>query len=122
MSRDPDNYYEEEYLEEIERQEEIAAAIKNLSEEPIREFQGTYGDAIDARLDHTLAQARYASRSGFPRYAVVGAANRNRVNYALHARSAASAGRLPFRYLRIPVEWKRRRGQSEACPPKGAAA
>jgi len=73
MSRDPDNYYEEEYWEEIGRQEEIAAAIKNLSEEPIREFLGTYGDAIDARLDDTLAIARYASQGGFPRYAVVGA-------------------------------------------------
>jgi hypothetical protein len=73
MSRDPDNYYEEEYWEEIGRQEEIASAIKNLSEEPIREFLGTYGDAIDARLDNTLATARYASQAGFPRYAVVGA-------------------------------------------------
>src|SRR5216684_5102359 len=73
MSQDPANYWEEEYWEEIGRQEDIAAAIKNLSEEPIREFLGTYGDAIDARLDNTLAMARYASQSGFPRYAVVGA-------------------------------------------------
>lgn len=73
MSRDPDSYYEEEYWEDIGRREEIAAAIKNLSEEPIREFLGTYGDAIDARLDDTLAMARYASQGGFPRYAVVGA-------------------------------------------------
>ncbi len=55
MSQDPANYWEEEYWEEIGRNEEIAAAIKNLSEEPIREFLGTYGDAIDARLDNTLA-------------------------------------------------------------------
>jgi hypothetical protein len=73
MSRDPDSHYEEEYGEEIGRQEEIAAAIKNFSEEPIREFLGTYGDAIDARLEDTLAIARYASQGGFPRYAVVGA-------------------------------------------------
>jgi hypothetical protein len=73
MSRDPYSYYEEEYWEEIGRQEEIAAAIKNLSEEPIRKFLGKYGDAIDARLDDTLAIARYASQGGFPRYAVVGA-------------------------------------------------
>jgi hypothetical protein len=73
MSRDPDSYYEEEYFEEIGRQEEIAAAIKNLSEEPIRALLGRYGDAIDARLDDTLAIARYASQGGFPRYAVVGA-------------------------------------------------
>jgi hypothetical protein len=73
MSRDPDNYYEEEYWEEIGRQEEIAAAIKNVSKELIRQFLCTYGDAIDARLDDTLAMARYASQSGFPRYALVGA-------------------------------------------------
>jgi hypothetical protein len=48
--RDPGHYYEEGYWEAIGRQEEIAAAIKNLSEEPIREFLGTYGDAIDTRL------------------------------------------------------------------------
>ena len=41
MSQDPANYWEEEYWEEIGRNEEIAAAIKNLSEEPIREFLGT---------------------------------------------------------------------------------
>jgi hypothetical protein len=72
MRGDPDNYYEEEYWEEIGRQEEIAAAIKNLSEDPIREFLGTYGDAIDARVVNTVAQARYASQSGFPggRFAV----------------------------------------------------
>lgn len=122
MSRDPDNYYEEEYLEEIERQEEIAAAIKNLSEEPIREFLGTYGDAIDARLDHTLAQARYASRSGFPRYAVVGAVNRNRVNYALHARSAASAGPLPFRYCAFRSNGSVVGRAKRSVPTKGAAA
>jgi hypothetical protein len=73
MSRDPDNYYDEEYWEEVGRQEEIAAAIQSLSEQPIREFLGTYGDAIDARLEDTLAMARYASQGGFPRYAVVGA-------------------------------------------------
>jgi hypothetical protein len=73
MSQDDDSYYEEEYWETIGRQEEIAAAIKDLSEEPIRQFLGTYGDAIDARLDDTLAIARYASQSGYPRYAVVGA-------------------------------------------------
>jgi hypothetical protein len=46
MSRDPDNWYEEEYWEEIGRQEDIAKAIKNLSHQPIRDFLGTYGDAI----------------------------------------------------------------------------
>jgi hypothetical protein len=73
MSRDPDSWYEEEYWEEIGRQEDIAKAIKNLSQQPIRDFLGTYGDAIDKRLDDITAQARYARESGYPRFAVVGA-------------------------------------------------
>ncbi len=73
MSRDPDNWYEEEYWEEIGRQEDIAKAIKNLSHQPIRDFLGTYGDAIDARLDDIIAQARYARQGGYPRFAVIGA-------------------------------------------------
>jgi hypothetical protein len=73
MSRDPDSYYEEEYWEAIGRQEDIAAALKALSEDPIRDYLGRYGAAIDARLDNTLTMARYASQTGFPRYAVVGA-------------------------------------------------
>jgi hypothetical protein len=67
MSRDPDSWYEEEYWEEIGRQEDIGKAIKNLSQQPIRDFLGTYGDAIDKRLDDIIAQARYArSRSSMP--------------------------------------------------------
>jgi hypothetical protein len=97
MSRDPDTYYEEEYWEEIGRQEEIAAAIKTLSEEPIRKFLGTYGDAIDARLDNTIAMARYASQSGFPRYAVVGAVTAIELTMRYMLVSAAPARRLPFR-------------------------
>lgn len=73
MSRDPDNWYEEEYWEEIGRQEDIAKAIKNLSHQPIRDFLGTYGDAIDSRLDDVITQARYACQGGYPRFAVIGA-------------------------------------------------
>lgn len=73
MSRDPDSYYEEEYFEELGRQELIAQALKDVSETGIREYLGTYGDAIDARVENVLAQARYASQSGYPQYAVVGA-------------------------------------------------
>jgi hypothetical protein len=73
MSRDPDSWYEEEYLEAIGRQEDIATAIKNLSQQPIRDFLGTYGDAIDKRVDDTITQARYARQSGYPRFAIVGA-------------------------------------------------
>jgi hypothetical protein len=57
MSRDRDDWYEEEYWEEIGRQEDIAKAIKNLSHQPIRDFLGTYGDAIDTRLDDTIARS-----------------------------------------------------------------
>jgi hypothetical protein len=73
MSRDPDNWYEEEYWEEIGRQEDIAKAIKNLSHQPIRDFLGTYSDAVDTRLDDIIAQARYARQGGYPRFAVIGA-------------------------------------------------
>jgi hypothetical protein len=73
MSRDPDNWYEEEYWEEIGRQEDVAKAIKNLSHQPIRDFLGTYGDAIDERLDDIMAQARYARQGGYPRFALLGA-------------------------------------------------
>jgi hypothetical protein len=73
MSRDPDSWYEEEYWEEIGRQEDIAKALKNLSHQPIRDFLGTYGDAIDKRLDDIIAQARYARQGGYPRFAVLGA-------------------------------------------------
>lgn len=73
MSRDPDSWYEEEYWEEVGRQEDIANAINNLSQQPIRDFLGTYGDAIDKRLDDVIAQARYARQGGYPRFCVVGA-------------------------------------------------
>jgi hypothetical protein len=63
ISQDPANSYEDEYWEEIGRQEVID--IKNLSKEPTRQFLRTYGDAIDERLDDTLAQSRYARQSGY---------------------------------------------------------
>jgi hypothetical protein len=66
MSRDPDSWYEEEYYEEIGHQEDIANAIKSLSEGPIREFLGTYGDAIDQRLEDTLRRRGMRGRADFP--------------------------------------------------------
>jgi hypothetical protein len=77
MSRDPNSWYEEEYWEEIGRQEDIAKAIKNLSQQPIRDFLGTYGDAI-------IAQPRYARRSGYP-LCRRGRGDRDRTDHALHA-------------------------------------
>jgi hypothetical protein len=73
MSRDPDSYYEEEYFEEVGRQELIAQTLKHISEDGIRKYLATYGDAVEARVEDVFAHATYASQQGYPRYAVVGA-------------------------------------------------
>jgi hypothetical protein len=73
MSRDPDSWYEEEYFEEIGRQEQIAKALKDISEDGAREYLGTYGDAIDKRFDLVMAQAKYARQQGYPHFAILGA-------------------------------------------------
>jgi hypothetical protein len=73
MSRDPDSWYEEEYFEQIGRQEQIAKALKDISEDGAREYLGTYGDAIDRRFDLVMAQARYARQQGYPHFAILGA-------------------------------------------------
>jgi hypothetical protein len=73
MSRDPDSYYEEEYFEEIGKQELIAQTLEDISQEGIRTYLGENGDAVDARLNEVLAQANYARQQGYPRYALVGA-------------------------------------------------
>jgi hypothetical protein len=73
MSQNPDNPYEDEYFEEIGRQELIAQALKEISEESIRQYLGIYGDAIDSRIYSVLTQARYAQQAGYPHFAVIGA-------------------------------------------------
>jgi hypothetical protein len=73
MSQDPNGYYEDEYFEEIGQQELIAQALKDISQDGVREYLGTYGDAISKRVEYVLAQAMYARQSGFPHFAVVGA-------------------------------------------------
>jgi hypothetical protein len=73
MSHDPDSPYEDEYFEETGRQELIAQALKDVSEDGIRQYLGIHGDAIDKRLDNLLAQATYARQAGFPHFAVIGA-------------------------------------------------
>ena len=73
MSRDRDSWYEEEYFEEIGRQEEIAKALKDISEDGAREYLGTYGDAIDKQFDLIMAQARYARQQGYPHFSILGA-------------------------------------------------
>ena len=72
MSRDPDSWYEEEYFEEIGRKEDIANALKDISESGAREYLGTHGDAIDKRFDLVMAQARYARQQGYPHFAIMG--------------------------------------------------
>jgi hypothetical protein len=67
------SYYEEEYFEEIGRQELIAQTLKDISEEGIRKYLGTYGDAVESRINDVFWQATYASQQGYPRFAVVGA-------------------------------------------------
>lgn len=73
MSRDPDSWWEEEYFEEIGRKEDIANALKDISESGAREYLGTYGDAIGKRIDLVMAQARYARQQGYPHFAILGA-------------------------------------------------
>jgi hypothetical protein len=73
MSRDPDSWYEEEYFEEIGRQEQITKALKDISEDGPREYLGTYGDAVDKRFDLIVAQARYVRQQGYPHFAILGA-------------------------------------------------
>jgi rhodanese-related sulfurtransferase len=73
MSSTPDSWYEDEYWEEIGRKEDIDNAIKNLSHQPIRDFLGTFGDAIDRRVGDVIAQARYARQGGYPQFAILGA-------------------------------------------------
>ena len=73
MSQDPDSPYEDQYFEEIGRQELVAEALKGISEDGIREYLGIYGDAIDKRFENVIAQVTYARQAGFPHFAVIGA-------------------------------------------------
>jgi hypothetical protein len=73
MSRDPDSWWEEEYFEEIGRREQIAEALKGISDDGMRKYLGTYGDAVAKRFDLVRAQARYARQSGYPHFAILGA-------------------------------------------------
>jgi hypothetical protein len=73
MSQDPDDWWHDEYFEQIGRQEDIAKALKDISEEGAREYLGTYGDAIDKRFDLVMAQAKYARQHGYPHFAILGA-------------------------------------------------
>ena len=41
MSRDPDSWWEEEYFEEIGRREQIAEALKGISDDGMRKYLGT---------------------------------------------------------------------------------
>ncbi len=73
MSQDPSSYYEEEYFEEIGRQELITKTLSQISEDGVRTYLGENADAVDARVNNVLSHAKYASQQGYPRFAVVGA-------------------------------------------------
>src|SRR5579871_4136188 len=73
MSQDPDDWWHDEYFEQLGRQEDVAKALKDISEEGVREYLCTYGDAIAKRFDLVISQAKYASQSGYPHFAVLGA-------------------------------------------------
>jgi hypothetical protein len=73
MSQDPNNYYEDEYFEEIGRQELITQTLDQISEDGVRTYLGENADAIEARISDVLSQAKYASQQGYPRFGVVGA-------------------------------------------------
>jgi hypothetical protein len=63
----------EYYEEEVARAEFIQETLKNISEDGVRNYLGTYGDAVDARIEHCMKQARMPLTGGFFQSAVVSA-------------------------------------------------
>jgi hypothetical protein len=73
MSRDYSNYYEEEIMEEMAREELIARTLKDISEEGVRAYLGSNGDAVDFRIKDSISTAERLNASGFHRHAIVSA-------------------------------------------------
>jgi hypothetical protein len=47
------------YYEEVAAEFEfIQDTLKNISEDGIRNYLGTHGDAVDARIEHCMKKAR----------------------------------------------------------------
>ncbi len=73
MSQDPDDWWHDEYFEQLGRQADIEKALKDKLEGGARDYLGTYGDAVAKRFDLVLTQATYARQQGYPHFAVLGA-------------------------------------------------
>jgi hypothetical protein len=67
--RDDREYYEEE----LAQAEFIQETLKNISEDGVRNYLGTYGDAVDARIEHCMKEARMLLTGGFFQSSVVSA-------------------------------------------------
>jgi hypothetical protein len=63
----------EYYEEEAAQAEFIQETLKNISEDGVRNYLGTYGDAVDARIEHCMKEARMLLTGGFFQSAVVSA-------------------------------------------------
>src|ERR1035437_228745 len=59
------------YEEEAARAEFIQETLKNISEDGVRNYLGTYGDAVDARIEHCMKEARMLLSGGFFQSSVV---------------------------------------------------
>jgi hypothetical protein len=61
------------YEEEAEQAEFIHETLKNISEDGVRNYLGTYGDAVDVRIDQCMKDARMLLTGGFFQSSVVSA-------------------------------------------------
>lgn len=53
------------YEEEAAQAEFIQETLKNISQDGVRNYLGTYGDAVDARIEHCMKEARMLLTGGF---------------------------------------------------------
>lgn len=61
------------YEEEAAQAEFIQETLKNISQDGVRNYLGTYGDAVDARIEHCMKEARMLLTGGFFQSSVVSA-------------------------------------------------
>ncbi|TPQ32798.1 hypothetical protein C2U70_20755 [Bradyrhizobium guangdongense] len=61
------------YEEEAAQAEFIENTLKNISEDGVRNYLGTYGDAVDERISHCMREARMLLTGGFFQSATVSA-------------------------------------------------
>lgn len=71
MSQNPEDWWHDEYYEALAREELVAEKLKAISEEGIRSYLGTHGDAVESRVGQCLSQAKYLSDQGYPAAAVM---------------------------------------------------